>query len=290
MEGSNPVVYTADDYSFPFLLDLPDARYTLPSFLEEISGLSYYQKDRLACVQDEKANIYILEPKKDLRISKYDFGKDGDYEDITIAGNTAYVLRNDGRIFRIKNLEKKELKVKTFKTPLTERNDTEGIAFDSLTNSLLIACKGSPSIDKKNPYKGSRAIYRFDLDSKELQKEPCFLIDLDKLESYRDRGTFNKFSLKLAKKLGMVKSETSFQPSGIAIHPVHGHIYIIASIGKLLLVMDREGRILDIRDLDANLFRQPEGICFSPSGDLFISSEGQGGRGYILKFKSEINE
>lgn len=290
MEGHNPIVYTAEDYSFPFLLDRPDARYYLPAYLEEISGLSWYRKDKLACIQDEKANVYILELGEDLEISKHDFGKDGDYEDITITGNTAYVLRNDGRIFRIKNLQKKELKVKTFKTPLAEKNNTEGIAFDSLTNSLLIACKGSPSIEKGNPYKGSRAIYCFDLDSKELEKEPVFLIDLSKLESYRDRGTFNRFSLKLAKKLGMVESETSFQPSGIAIHPINGNIYIIASIGKLLLVMDREGKILDIRDLDAKLFRQPEGICFSPSGDLYISSEGQGGRGYILKFKPQINE
>ena len=47
----------------------------------------------------------------------------------------------------------------------------------------------------------------------------------------------------------------------------------------------RQGNILEIQEFDDKLFRQPEGICFSPSGDLFISNEGKGGKGYILGFK-----
>ena len=65
---------------------------------------------------------------------------------------------------------------------------------------------------------------------------------------------------------------------------------MISNIGKLLIVMDRRGEILDIHALDIKLFRQPEGICFSPSGDLFISNEGQGGKGYILKFKAQTDD
>ena len=37
----------------------------------------YYQKDKLACVQDEKAHIYIVELGKKIEISRYDFGKQG---------------------------------------------------------------------------------------------------------------------------------------------------------------------------------------------------------------------
>ena len=278
------------DYFFPYKLDNPDDEYKLPSYLEEISGLSYYLKDVLVCVQDEKANIYILELDKEMKISKHDFGKDGDYEDIAIAGKTAYVLRNDGQIFRVKDFSKKGRKVKKFKTPLSVQNDTEGLAYDPLTHTLLIACKGSPSIKDDNPYKGYRAVYTYDLETKDLVKKPYFLIDLDNLDGYRDQSTFTKFSLKLAKTLRLVDSETSFKPSGIAIHPVFGDIYLISSVGKLLIVMDRRGKILDIHDLDIKLFRQPEGICFSPSGDLFISNEGQGGKGTILKFKPLTNE
>ena len=48
--------------------------------------------------------------------------------------------------------------------------------------------------------------------------------------------------------------------------------------------------VLDVKELDPNEFRQPEGICFSPSGDMFISSEGQGGKGYILEFELHEKE
>ena len=37
---------------FTYDLNNPDANYKLPSYLEEISGLSYYGKDKIACIQD----------------------------------------------------------------------------------------------------------------------------------------------------------------------------------------------------------------------------------------------
>jgi hypothetical protein len=83
----------------------------------------------------------------------------------------------------------------------------------------------------------------------------------------------------------LVESETSFQPSGIAIHPRSEEIYIISSVGKLLIILNREGKVLDVKEFDPAIFRQPEGICFSPEGDMYISNEGQGGKGYVLKFK-----
>ena len=45
-----------------------------------------------------------------------------------------------------------------------------------------------------------------------------------------------------------------------------------------------------VKELDEKLFRQPEGICFSPEGDMYISNEGQGGKGYILKFNIHATE
>lgn len=272
------------EYHFRYDLGSPVARYTLPAYLEEISGLSYYGNGKIACVQDEKANIYIWNLEKEKIIDKYEFGDDADYEDIVVVGKTAYILRNNGHIYRIKDFKKKDRKVKKYKTELKEKNDCEGIAFDPIANALLIACKGSPSIEKENSYDGYKAIYQFDLEDEKLVTRPHFLIDLDRLDSYMDRSRFNKLSVRVAKSLHLIESETSFKPSGIAIHPLDGEIYIISSVGKLLIILNREGKVQDVRELDPKTFRQPEGICFSPAGDLFISNEGQGGKGYILKF------
>jgi uncharacterized protein YjiK len=279
-----------EKFNFEYNLDKPDARFKLPDYLEEISGLSYYGKGKIACVQDEKANIYVLNLEQEKITKKYDFGDNADYEDIAIVENTAYVLRSNGQIFRVKDFKKKNRKVIKYKTQLNEKNDTEGIAFDPLSNSLLITCKGSPSLDKEKKFEGYKAVYMFDLDKEVLDEDPRFLIDLERLDSYIDHNAFTKFSIKVAKMFHLIESETSFGPSGIAIHPQTGEIYIISSVGKLLIVINRRGKVLNVTELDPKIFRQPEGICFSPSGDLYISSEGQGGKGYILKFNSNGDE
>lgn len=277
---SNP----REEDPFSYDLDAPDDRYIMPDYLEEISGISFFGKDKIACVQDEKAFIYVLNLEQERIVKKYDFGSDADYEDIAVVDKTAYVLRNNGQIYRIHDFGKKDQKVRKFVTPLKEKNDTEGLAYDPLSASLLIACKESPSIDKDKPYKGTRAIYKFDLEEEELLEEPLFLIDLERLDSHIDQNAFRRISLQVAKRLRMIESSTSFQPSGLAIHPVFGEIYIISSVGKLLVILDRRGTVKDVKKLDPQKFRQPEGICFAPNGDMYISNEGLGGKGYILKF------
>ena len=280
----------SNNSKFPYDLTNPATIYKLPEYLKEISGVSYYKKDKIACIQDEKANIYILNLENEKIVSKDNFGGDADYEDIAVVGKTAFVLRNSGEIYKIEKFKDKDRKVKKYKTPLSGKNDTEGLAFDLVTNSLFIACKGSPSIDKENIYKGYKAIYRFDLEEKKLIKTPHFLIDLKNIDTFRDNSNFTKISIKIAKKLLLIKNEVSFSPSGIAIHPFLNEIYIISSIKKMLMVLDRNGKVLDLKNLDNKLFLQPEGICFSPQGDLFISNEGRGGKGYILKFNYLKNE
>lgn len=80
------------------------------------------------------------------------------------------------------------------------------------------------------------------------------------------------------------KKHIPFKPSGIAVHPKSNDIYIIGSVGKMMVVLNHTGEIKNLIPLNPKIFWQPEGICFSPDGDLYISSEGRGKAGYILKF------
>ncbi|NOZ47707.1 MAG: hypothetical protein GXO79_13135 [Chlorobi bacterium] len=275
----------------PYDLMNPDNIYLLPSYLEEISGISCFKENKIACIQDEQAVIYIFDIQKGQVTSKFDFGKNDDYEDIAIVGDNAFVLKSNGTIFKVKNFEKKKKRKTTkIETLLNYKNNTEGLVYDKATNSLLIACKWSPSIIKKKPYEGFKAIYRFGLKDNKLLKKPAYLIDLSETDKIRIKGTVEKKFIDAAKKINIAGDISSFQPSGIAISPINKeNIYIISSVGNLLIVMNKLGIIIDIFELDTRIFNQPEGICFSKNGDLFISNENKNGSANILRFRPEIN-
>ncbi len=83
------------------------------------------------------------------------------------------------------------------------------------------------------------------------------------------------------------KGDMSFQPSGIAIHPITGNIYILGSVGNLLIVFSRDGTMLAMVKLRSRYFPQAEGICFSPDGTLYIANEGDVDKGTVLKFETK---
>lgn len=273
-----------DTYFFPYDLESPDKTYTLPDYLYEISGLSYYKKNKIVCVQDERAKLFIYDLKEKEITDKYEFGKDGDFEGVEMVDKKIYVLRSDGKIYSVKDFKKDDYKKKEYETPLSGKNDCEGLCYDTLSNSLLIACKGSPSLKDGKAYKRYKAIYSFDLEEKELITTPFFLIDLDEILDLDKLTAYERASHKLANELDE-SGDVRFQPSGIAIHPITGNIYIIGAIGNRLIVINRSNDILTIERFDKDLFKQPEGICFKPNGDLYISNEGHGGKAKILKFK-----
>ena len=52
-----------------------------------------------------------------------------------------------------------------------------------------------------------------------------------------------------------------------------------------MAVFNREGSLLSFQFIDKDLMPQPEGICFSPEGKLYISSEGKkGDPGNLFEF------
>ena len=273
------------NFNFPYELDQPDKSWELPKKLEEISGLGYIDKHRLVCVQDEKGNIYIFNLKSGEVERKVEFGDDGDFEGIEIVNKNAWVLKSNGTLYEVKDfLKDKEPQVKKYKTALSAKNDTEGLCYDPISNNLLIACKGNPFVDKKSG-KEFKAIYTFDLKTKLLKSKPIFLIEMDTIKFYKNYNTMSEMGIEVLAYLDDSKGDLSFQPSGIAIHPITGNFYVLGSVGKLLLVFSREGKMLAIIHFKSKVHPQPEGICFSPDGTMYISNEGDGGDGTILKFK-----
>jgi len=248
----------------------PDLKIKLHYDLREISGLSYFDKNKLACIQDESGKLFIIDIIENKIFRKIKFEKSGDYEGLEIVDQKVYVLKSNGKLYKFDLTSKDEAKSNEYDTPLTIKNDVEGLGFDHINGELLLACKGSPDLKDTN-FKG-KAIYSFNLNNETFNKLPKFLIKKKDIESFS-----NKSGQKLRKKI-------DFYPSGIAQHPINSNIYIISHIGKLLVVINPAGQIIETYPLNPKIFKQPEGICFSPNGDLFIANEGQGSRATILKF------
>ncbi len=279
------MLFEHSTYDFPYDFAKPDKSWKLPNKLEEISGLSYIDKNRLACVQDEKGNIYIFNLKTGEVENKIDFGDDGDYEGIEIVEKDAWILKSNGTLYEVKDfLKDTNPKVSKFNNELSEKNDTEGLGYDPINKNLLIACKGHPFVsDKKG--KEFKAIYNFNLETKFLDLKPLLLIEMDTIKYYKDYNTMAQMGVELLAYFDSSKGDISFQPSGIAVHPITGNLYIIGSTGNLLMVFNRSGEMLAMVKLRSKYFPQAEGICFSPNGTLYISNEGDDGDGKISKFE-----
>ena len=242
-----------------YSLSQPDNIWKMPKILKEISGIEI-NNQKIICNNDEDGDLFIfnLKTKKIERTIR--FAKKGDFEDIAIEESDAFVLRSDGAIFEVKNYMKNPqiLKHKTF---LTKIDDTEGLFFESSKNRLLIACKGNSD---KN-VKGLRLIYEFLLEDMQMSPKPVLTLSQKEIQS--------KYKIK-----------NHLAPSGIAIHPITKNIYILSSVGKMLVECTPKGKLQKVYSLNYSHFQQPEGISFDINGDLYISNEAKGGKANILKF------
>jgi len=240
-------------------------KWNMPKDLTEISGISYIDGQRFACVQDELGKIFIYNATSSSVEKEISFGAPGDYEELAVVGETIWVLRADGKLFEVSNLNAANPSVKEYSTRLTTKQDPEGLCYDKKNNRLLIAIKGAePGTEN---YKG---IYAFDLDSKKMGQQPVFKIDLQ-------NEVFGNGSDK--------KKRNTINPSGISIHPVTGEMYIIDGRNQQLLITDAGGNIRKLYTLNSKEFAQPEGITFNTTGDLFIANEGTKQPGNIVQVK-----
>lgn len=235
----------------PYELDKPDKEYPLPAELLEVSGLTWVRTDILACVEDNSGRsfYYDLNGEKVYHIETVT--GEGDFEGIAKTEKSLFLIRSDGTLFEWNGSTTKQ-----HDTFLPKKSDVEGLCYDSTENRLVIACKGNvPGIESSQ-----KAFYSFNLTREELSKTPAWTISLSQFERY----------------FGEKAKDFRFKPSGIALHPLTKEFYIISSTAKILVVTDSKGTIKGASWLTESLFPQPEGICFSPEGDLFISTEGKG--------------
>ena len=259
--------------TFTYHLDSPDHKVLLPPLLKEISGIAVYDSSRLAGIQDEDGRVFIFRIANGAIDKIIPFAENGDYEDITVVNDQMYLLKSNGNIYRIDQFNAASPSITHFKTRLTSRNDCEGLCYDPSLNALLIACKGSPSLKKDHSLPHLRAVYKFLFETSDIDTVPFLLLNTEKIGHGEPLDWYQGISTRMADRLSQ-NGSIVFQPSGIALHPVTGNFYILAHVGKMILITDRKGTIHHCLPIDPTILPQPEGICFNADGVLFLTSEG----------------
>ncbi len=237
--------------------------FKLPQGLNEISGLAYYPKDSsVFAIIDEDGLLFKIFLNGSGTIKKWKFDKKHDFEDIVLHDSTFYVLISNGDIETLKFdgdsiiANKSKLEDASKKT-----NEFESLYYDD-SLGLVMMCKDCEDDKKKTitawGYSPDSMAYSSDLFSIEAEQ--------------------------LAKKIK--EKKLHFKPSAAAINPLTHELYILSSVNKLLVIADSRGMVKEVFPLNPVIYKQPEGMTFTPWGDLLISNEaGESGNANILIFK-----
>jgi len=251
-------------FVLPYDLNQPIYVHSLPKELEEVSGLSDFDESHVACVQDEKGIIYILDLATGKISNQFEFESDDDFEGITFVNPSFYVLRSDGRITHIPDYRDPE-EHRNIKEKIPTK-DNEGLCYDAANNRLLIAGKSRPNKDSKLD-KEDRLFYQFDLKTSKFDSDPLFKLSVDEVTlAAKEAG----IQVPVDRSINQI----NFRPSSIAIHPETRQIYILSAADFLLVVCNPKGELLSVERLEPKRFPKAESITFMPNSTMVIANEG----------------
>ena len=230
------------NFSQPYLINLP-------AVLDEISGIAYYPRDTsVFAIIDEEGLLFKIPLNDAINFQQWGFGKANDYEDIILKDSTFYILVSNGGVrslkFNGKDIitEKYEFVLGTKKS----KNEFESMYVDS--GNIIILCKECDG-DKK--IKTSR--FSFDVKAGQYQEmEPLHNAEIAKL---------------------IDDDKIALRASAAAINPINRELYVVSAINKTMYIFDSIGNPKEFYELNPKLYKQPEGIAFTPEGDLIISNE-----------------
>jgi len=274
----------------PYSINDPDRIFEMPKSLQEISGLTISPNGQDLCaINDEHGVIFFINKNSGEVEREVKFHKNGDYEGIETVGKNIYIVKSTGTLYKVMDLEKDSVSFKKGKYLLKKENDTEGLGYDPKTNNLLFACKGRACLHSGCRVEGcmtKKSIYSMDLNRNRVSKNPLFEIEMKTVQAYLKENKTKKELQDFHKFIGEDVNEFHFHPSALAIHPITQDIYILASKGKTMMVLNQKGQIKFMEKLKKKIHAQPEGIAFDNDGTMFISNEGKkDGKGKVYVFK-----
>lgn len=243
----------------------------LKTNFDEISGIVYYPKDTsIFAIDNEEGVLYKIFIRKKVQVKQWKFSGEADYEDIVLSDSAFYALQSNGNLKCFKYASADSFRIEDCTVPLAGNNAFETAYYDFTSHKIILICKDCEADGGK-----VNSAYAFDPKDHTFSDKPFFVVNADDIGDE------------------LAIDNIKFQPSAAAVHPKTKALYIISAVNKAIVIADGNGKVKDACELDPALFKQPEGITFTPSGDMIICN-GPAGLGspdmLIFKYKPLLNE
>lgn len=234
-------------------------QWALPETLQEISGLALGPQGRLFAHSDEAAVIYELDHRSGRILKRFALGdppRPGDYEGIAWADGLLYLMTSEGDLLVAPEpAHGAHTAFRLHDTGLGRRCEIEGLDFDAPRRLLLVACKRP----REAALKDKLAVLAWSLDRLAPAPEHDLIVTW--------KGPDGRDEL---------------HPSGLTRSPVSGNLLLVAARQHALVEVSPRGEVVAVVRLrDRRQHPQMEGITVTPSGDLLIADEGDGGQGRL---------
>lgn len=247
--------------------DKPIALWKLPDRLQETSGLVLTGDGRLLTHGDERGKVFQIDYRRGVIVKEFDVGSPeihGDFESITLVGDTVLLFTSDGILYRFpEGADKAVVPYTRLDTELGSECEFEAMVFDASSSSLLLACK---KVHDK-ALKDSLVIFRYPLAPVPVGR----------------KVKVSHLAVPLARIIGP-NGWDGFHPSDMTIDPINGNYVLLASLEKALLELTPAGEVIFARPLPPG-HDQAKGLAITKDHILIISDEAKGGPALITLYR-----
>jgi uncharacterized protein YjiK len=262
--------------NFPYDMTYPYAYFELDDLLKNISGLSPtgMSAKSIVCVQKEDGKAYLVDKKTGKINSSVFFTTEGQFEGVEMVGDTMFAIKDNGQLYKIWNLNSTSKMVRQVKLNLPRTEMMEGLGYDLQNNRLLMTAKGQKEGDF------SKKIYSLDVKTNQSNPIPAYEITLAQFKEFLADKKADRAYMKLHEDYVAKANPKNFDfiPASIAINPIDNNIYVLSSFNSVVMVMNPQGKIVDIQKLKKDMNNAPNGLCFDEEGTMYISNEAKDGK------------